>query len=281
MSIIQVGLIDTTGKLDPEFVQSVAAAINIQMIRDLSQYWPVKATVRHLPDPKKLPAGVWPVRLVPEMPPGQGGVHMDDHHQPYAKVIARPEDDHWTIDASHEILEMVVDPYGNKLHHSRSIKITAHGTIEDATGGFDYLVEVADPCESAAHAYSIAGVAVSDFITPHFYDPHSTPGTRYSFTGSIKAPRQILPGGYVTYLNHETQAWEQILWPDPKQAPAYHKLGPAQAGQSLRVWVDSQVVQHRKNSAFKRTLNHSLLEECKQHRAALSRIATVRGTHYK
>ena len=41
MSVIQVGLVDTTGKLDKQLVQSVAAALNIQVIRDLPQFWTV------------------------------------------------------------------------------------------------------------------------------------------------------------------------------------------------------------------------------------------------
>ena len=50
MSVIQVGLVDKTGKLDPALVESTAAALNIQVMRDLPQYWNVKATVRHLPN---------------------------------------------------------------------------------------------------------------------------------------------------------------------------------------------------------------------------------------
>ena len=57
MSVIQVGLVDKTGKLDPALVDSTAAALNIQVMRDLPQYWNVKATVRHLPNPSKIPAG--------------------------------------------------------------------------------------------------------------------------------------------------------------------------------------------------------------------------------
>ena len=70
MSVIQVGLVDKTGKLDPSLVESTAAALNIQVMRDLPQYWNVHATVRHLPNAKKIPAGVWPVFLVAHLPPG-------------------------------------------------------------------------------------------------------------------------------------------------------------------------------------------------------------------
>jgi hypothetical protein len=276
-----VALIDTTGKLDAEMVTSVAAALNVQVTRDLPQYWTVQATVTSLAHTKKVPAGVWPVHLVPSLPPGEGGVHMDMHNQPYAKVIATPADDSWTIDASHETLEMLVDPYGNRLQSSAAIQIESNGTITDSTGEFNYLVEACDPCEANNYAYSVQGVALSDFLTPHFYDPVTTAGTRYSFAGNIKAPRQILPGGYISYVNMETNEWQQILWVDPSQKPTINNLGPATQGTSLRVWVDSMMVKYKAKNKIKRVVNASLLARCKQHRAKLSQIATARAKLYK
>ena len=123
MSIVQVGLVDTTGAISAELVQSVAAALNIQVTRDLPQFWPVAATVLYLPNPKKIPAGVWPVKLVKALPPGEGGVHLDKHNQPYAEVIASPSDDSWSVDASHELIEMLVDPSGNRMQSSIAIEI--------------------------------------------------------------------------------------------------------------------------------------------------------------
>ena len=279
MSVIQVGLVDTTGKLDKQLVQSVAAALNIQVIRDLPQFWTVKATVMHLPDPKKIPAGVWPVNLVAKLPPGEGGVHLDKNNQPYSLVIANPGSDEWTIDASHETLEMLVDPQGSRLQSSHSIGIVG-GKIQDTAGQFNYLVEACDPCEADQYAYSIQGVAVSDFITPHFYDPLHTTGTRYSFTGAIQAPRQILPGGYISFIDLETEEWQQILWVDPSQPPIIRDLGPAAAGQSLRVWVDSMVTKYRKKTSYQRVSNGALLGSCQKHRAKLAKIATLRGKLY-
>jgi hypothetical protein len=279
MSVIQVGLVDKTSKLDKQLVQSVAAALNIQVIRDLPQFWNVKATVIYLPDPKKIPAGVWPVNLVAELPPGEGGVHLDKHNQPYSLVIATPESDEWTIDASHETLEMLVDPQGSRLQSSPAIGIVGN-KIQDATGQFNYLVEACDPCEADQYAYSVQGVAVSDFITPHFYDPVATSGTRYSFTGAVTAPRQVLPGGYISFIDLETDEWEQILWVNPNQPPTLNKLGPATSGQSLRVWVDSEVAKYRKKTKFERLLNTPLMQKCRTHRAKLDIIATKRARQY-
>ena len=127
MSVIQVGLVDKSGKLDPQLVQAAAAALNIQVIRDLAPVWNVKATVRYLPDAKQIPVGVWPVFLVAKLPPGEGGVHLDKKNQPYSLVIGTPDSADWTIDASHETVEMLVDPSGNRLQTSRAIEIEGEG----------------------------------------------------------------------------------------------------------------------------------------------------------
>jgi hypothetical protein len=69
MTVNQVGLVDTTGALDPELVRAAAAAINVQVTRDLPQFWHSHATVIYLPNAKKVPSGVWPVKLVDKLPP--------------------------------------------------------------------------------------------------------------------------------------------------------------------------------------------------------------------
>src|SRR5580693_6091267 len=140
MSLIQVGLADKTGKISSALMQAAAEALNIQANRDLTQFWTVQATVRYLPDAGHIPAGTWPIFLVAKLPPGEGGFHMDQHNQPYSKVIASPKSDEWTMDASHELLEMLVDPYGNRMQNSTSIQIV-DGKILDADSQFGYLVE--------------------------------------------------------------------------------------------------------------------------------------------
>ena len=216
MSVNQIGLVDMTGQIDVDLVHSAAIALNLQVTRDLPQFWPISATVTYLPNPDKIPAGIWPVQLVKTLPPDEGGFHSDKHKQPYAKVIASKADPSWTIDASHEILEMLVDPYGNRMQSSVAIEIV-RGKIQDGTGQYGYLVEACDPCEDNSYAYTINGVAVSDFITPHFYDPMVTSGTRYSFTGAIKGPRQILPGGYISWVNTQIDEWQQLMYVPSRQ----------------------------------------------------------------
>ena len=274
MSVIQVGLVDKTGALDPALVQAAAASLNIQVMRDLPQWWPITATVQYLPNPKKIPVGVWPVFLVAKLPPGEGGVHLDKNNQPYSLVIGTPDSNDWTIDASHETLEMLVDPSGNRLQASRAIKIVGND-VQDAPGEFEYLVEACDPCEANQYAYSIQGIAVSDFITPRFYDPVATAGTRYSFGGHITRPRQILPGGYISFVDPQKDEIEQILFLGAK--PVLRDLGPA-GGNSLRAFVDGktyeQVQKHR-------TVNQPLAAWNKTHREIVERVAVQRAERYR
>jgi hypothetical protein len=266
MSVIQVGLVDTTGALDSALVEAAAAALNIQVMRDLSQFWNVQATVRYLPNPKAIPVGVWPVLLVAKLPPGEGGVHLTKKNQPYSLVIGTPDSSDWTIDASHETLEMLVDPSGNRLQASRAIKIAGKDT-EDTVGEFEYLVEACDPCEANQYAYAINGIAVSDFITPHFYDPVVTSSARYSFGGNITRPRQILPGGYISFTDPQSDNVEQILFLGPK--PVLRDLGPA-SGSSLRTFVDGKTYELVQKD---RKPNQALAERCKAHRAIVEKAA--------
>jgi hypothetical protein len=283
MSTIQVGLVDTTGKVDPSLMQAAAAALNLQVMRDLPQFWNVQATVQYLPSPSKIPAGVWPVQLVKSLPPGEGGFHLDKHNQPYAEVIAAPNDDSWTIDASHETIEMLIDPSGNRMQSSIAIEIVGK-KIQDGTGQFNYLVEGCDPCEANNYGYTVQGIVVSDFITPHFYDPVVTQGTRYSFTGAVTAPRQILPGGYISFVNQETDEWQQILWVDPSQPPQLNNLGPATGkNKSMREWIDNHMASagtHEKQEQVIRSRAPKLAKRDHDRRSRLDKIASMRAKLY-
>ena len=277
MLMSKVGLVDTTGKVDPHVMAAAAASLNIQVTRDLPQYWPISATVSYLTDPHHIPQGVWPVQIVDHLPPGEGGFHQTRHGQPYAKIVLTPGSNEWTVDASHEIIEMLVDPSGNRLQTSVAIIIIG-GNIQDTTGSYEYLVEACDPCEADPFTYLIDGVSVSDFITPHFYDGAATAGTRYSFTGAIQHPRQILKGGYISFVNPQANEVQQILWVDPNEPPQLNNLGPVPPGLSLRVFVENKTRQ----TALQKRIHLSAEEAARREedRAKRRAAAEVRAKHY-
>jgi hypothetical protein len=273
---IKIGLVDMTGTIEPETMAAAANALNIQVTRDLPQFWPINATVSYLTDHRKIPQGVWPVQIVKTLPPDEGGFHWTKHNQPFAKVIATPGSNDWTIDASHETVEMLVDPAGNRLQAAKSIQIDG-GNVVVGLGQFEYLVEACDPCEDNSFSYQIGEISVSDFITPHFYEPTPLEGTRYSFTGAIKAPLQILENGYITWVDPQT---DEIMQLQNFGHPVINNLGPAQGG-SLRLFVDShvrakvpQTNKSKKSYKDKATREHAFAE-------AVMANARKRAEHYK
>jgi hypothetical protein len=273
---IKVGLVDITGEVKSETMVAAAAALNVQVTRDLPQFWSINATVSYLPNAHSIPQGVWPVQLVKTLPPDEGGFHMTKHNQPYAKVIVTPGSNDWTVDASHETLEMLVDPNGNRLQASTAIEIVGK-QIKDGTGKFEYLVEACDPCEANNYAYQIDGITVSDFLTPHFYDLNPTPGTRYSFTGAIKNPREILPGGYISWIDPQSSEMQQILWVDPKEPPILRTLGPA-SGASLRAFVECKTLStvHKKRMGASKEVKAAR----QKYLASIEAAALARAKHY-
>jgi hypothetical protein len=232
----RIALIDKTGAISSGDLLKAAAAIGVQVQRDLSQYWPVNATVSVWPDDGTIPAGVWPVYIVPQIGGGVGGYHQSEHNQPYANVALGPT---WTLAASHEVMEMLVDPSGDYLVASSSIEIV-NGKVRDGGGKFEYLVEICDPSERPDNAYLIDDVLVSDFYTQHYYDPLFSPATLYSFNGKIKAPRQVLAGGYLSWWNGDLGLMQQLKYVDPNSPPSIVDIGRQPPGTSLREFVDSR-----------------------------------------
>jgi hypothetical protein len=272
MLTTRIGLVDQSGKIPFEQLTSVAAALNLQVQRDMGPIWNIQATVSALPSSSAIPAGVWPAFIVAKLPPTEGGFHMTQHNQPYAKVAYGPG---WTIAASHEVLEMLVDPSGSRLVASTAIAVNGK-TIVDASGKFEYLVEVCDPSEADSFSYTIDDVQVSDFYTPHFYDPIVASGVRYSFTGSVTGPRQVLNGGYISWLDPVQNVMQQL---QNFGQPEIHSLGAAPPGMSLRAFVDSKHAPAQKLSALPETTKS--LEGARARGAQIRSWAVARAKFYK
>jgi hypothetical protein len=233
----RIGLASRIGSVSVADLARVAAAINLQVSRDFAPIWQVTATVSALPDPDSIPPGVWPVFLVDDTGyEGAEGLHLTKLNQPYALVRVGPS---WSLTVAHEVLEMLVDPSGNKLQSSTAIAVV-NGSVQDVPGRkVEYLVEVADPSENAENAYFIDDVLVCDFYTPNFFDPAAASGVRYSFSGKITRPRQVLKNGYISWHDPLDGQMHQLLNFDQ---PSIRTLGlPAASNRrTLRGFVDSK-----------------------------------------
>ncbi len=210
---------------DPSDVSRVSAALQRQAVRDFGPVWDVRATVDAFPTLDDVPLGYWPMMIVPDVA-GAAGVHLDQDGQPFALIEMS---DSWSLTASHEMLEMLADPFGNRLVPGRSIK-RGQGRVE-------YLVEVSDPSEAAQFGYTVNDILVSDFYTPRFFDPVRSAATRYSFTGAIERPRQVLRGGYLSWHDPVSDRWWQQVWFGSKKE--YRDLGMLEGRvESLRAEID-------------------------------------------
>ena len=213
---------------DPSDLARVAAALQRQVTRDFAPIWEVSATLDGFARLEDVPVGYWPMMIVPDVQ-GAAGIHLDKDGQPYALIEMS---DSWSLTASHETLEMLADPFGNRLVPGRSLK-RGQGRVE-------YLVEVCDPSEAAEFGYTVNDVLVSDFYTPRFFDPVRSVATRYSFTGALERPRQVLRGGYLSWHDPNSDHWWQQIWFGSRKE--YRDLGVFDAAKhgSLRSFIDSQ-----------------------------------------
>ena len=242
-----VALVSDTPVVDFSQISAVAAALQKQVTRDFGSIWEVDATVGAFDALESVPVDYWPVIVRDDInQPGAAGYHTDDTGQPFSLVQA---DANWALTASHEVLEMLADPFG-----SRTIAGSPPPDAPDPVSGFErvvYLVEVCDPCEDAQFAYSANGVTVSDFITPAYYNPTASAGIRYSFGGNIQGPHTVLDGGYVSFGNPVDNHWYQIIVREGQ--PQLRDLGVISAtnGKSLRELVDQKVREAGKNEHYR------------------------------
>jgi hypothetical protein len=175
-----------------------------------------------------VPLGYWPVIIRDDIGFNAAGIHLDRDGQPFALVEMS---DSWSLTASHEVLEMLADPFGNRLVAGKGIK--------QGQPRVEYLVEVCDPSEAAEFGYTVNGILVSDFYTPRYFDPVKASGVRYSFTGAIKKPREVLKGGYLSWRDPKTGHWWQQNWFGTKKT--YTDLGVFSTVQgSLRSMIDQR-----------------------------------------
>jgi len=226
----QLALVSESKRVGMDNLLRVSAALQKQASRDLAPIWEVAATVDAFAKLEDVPLGYWPLIVMNDIGMDAAGVHEDNDGQPFALITAAADLDEWSLTASHETLEMLVDPFGNRL--------VAADSPKEGQGRVSILVEVCDPSEAAENAYTVNSILVSDFYTPNYFDPVVASGVRYSFTGAISEPRQVLRGGYLSWVDPADGHWWQEIW-FAGDEPTFRDIGPLdQKADSLRAQID-------------------------------------------
>ena len=106
MAVIQLALVAETAEIDFRYLTKVSAALQKQLARDFGPIWEIAATIDAFHSLDDVPVGYWPLIVVDDVQ-GAERIHQDRHGQPYALVELG---DDWSLTASHEAIEMLVDP---------------------------------------------------------------------------------------------------------------------------------------------------------------------------
>lgn len=193
--IVNVAIVNSSTVLTDAQVQAVVPALQVQVSRDFAPYWhrDAKLTFYSGANTANIPASFWWIVVTDTSDTaGALGYHtLTSAGLPMGKVFAKTAMDNkqsWTVTASHELLELLANPYVAEYAFEQS----------SDTAGTLYPMEVGDPVEADALGYQINGVTVSDFVTPAWFDGwRSASSARFDFGNHLTQPLQLASGGYV------------------------------------------------------------------------------------
>jgi hypothetical protein len=210
---IKISLINSSTIVSNAEIQAALPALQTQISRDFMPVWGVDADLDFVPHRKNPAKGHWGLLVLDDSDrAGDVGYHdLTKEGLPQGKVFARTLQHFkapWTIMASHELLEMLVDP---------DIDITVMTmtdiVLEKNVVGRLFAYEVCDACER--DSYEIDSVVVSDFVYPAWFESfHKKGSTQFDHEKKIRRPFEIRPGGYIgIYDLTAGTGWQQISKP--------------------------------------------------------------------
>ena len=207
MSLPVIALTNASTCLTDSQVEAAIPALQHQVSLDFKAYWDLDCQLSFLPKGEALPQGWWQISVTDD--PDQAGAlgyhEMTSRGTPLGKVFARLDlqsGASWTVTLSHELLEMLADPWINWCAQGSDGKI--------------YALEVCDAVEADNLGYKIGEVLVSDFITPAWFEP--TRANRVDFKRRISKPLQLASGGYISVLDVGGR-WVQMAAQDASAVP--------------------------------------------------------------
>lgn len=199
-----IAFLNETSKTTDAEIAKVGRALQVQVQRDFAPFYGKSAQIVGVPKGHKPPPGSWwMVFLDHSDEAGALGYHDLTHEDlPLGKVFietTKKDGGVWSVTASHEVLEMLADPY-----------LVKTACIQNEHGARLYAWEVCDACEADELAYLIGDVLVSDFVTEAWFDPTNKVGP-FDFKGHIRAALQLLSGGYISAMDlARAGEWRQV-----------------------------------------------------------------------
>jgi hypothetical protein len=162
MSLPVIAITNASTCLTDAQVEAVLPALQKQVSDDFKAYWELDCTLSFLPQNQPLTPGWWQIVITdnPDQAGALGYHEMTSAGTPLGKIFAKLDLDNgysWTVTLSHELLEMLADPWINWCAVGSDSKI--------------YALEVCDAVEADDLGYQIDSVLLSDFVTPAWFEP--------------------------------------------------------------------------------------------------------------
>jgi hypothetical protein len=161
---------------------------------------PVWGTPAKLVKSKGYVKGAWAMVFLDNADqPGALAYHdLTPDGMPQSKVFVKTTLDNHdlvSVSASHELVEMLVDPAINMMTTGPDAKVM-------------YAYESADPVEQLS--FKVNGVPMTDFVYPAYFEVfHKAGSVRFDQLKNVNKPFQILSGGYqIVFKNGK---WSQIF----------------------------------------------------------------------
>jgi hypothetical protein len=178
------------------------AALQTQVNRDFAPVWDLGCSLVPWTQGLVAPPGAWWLGLFDTTDDAAAlGYHeMTPSGTPLGKVFLKTTisaGQNPTISASHELLEMLADPWIND-------------TVMSADNTTLYAKENCDACEDDQFGYAIDGITVSDFVYPSWFQGwRAAHSVAFDHQHKITAPFQLLSGGYIGYMTVSGGGWQQ------------------------------------------------------------------------
>jgi len=209
--ICNVAIVNESTVVSDAQVYACTYALQIQTEFDFYPIWGIKSKVYFAPKGTNIPAGHFQLIILDDADQaGALGYHdLTSTGDPMSKVFAKTTMDageQWTVTASHELLEMLVDPF---------INLTVFLQNSAFTGKL-LPYEVCDAVQGDLCTYPISSadnIMVSDFVTPAWFEDFRQPNsTRFDFKGLLTGPFQIYRGGYMSFFSvTAASGWQQTF----------------------------------------------------------------------
>ncbi len=199
MLTLPLAVINVSTLVSHEEALAATAALQVQVHRDFAPAWNVDADLAMVVPGDPPPTGAWWIVIMDNSDLGSAlGYHdLTTQGLPLGKVFvetSKKSGQNWTVLLSHEILEMLSDPF---------ICLTA--LAPTAFGTYLYAYENCDACQSDNFGYMIGDQLVSDFCLPAWFDANQAGRAGpFDFKQHIKQPFALLPGGYAMCRNLST-----------------------------------------------------------------------------